>query len=191
MNTDNIFFNLCHPILDKLSDGKTLKLGFRIYFYVFGVLAMLAGLFAGFQLLDADINLWTIILFLAFSFTGWMIFQICWYRAKSIKNVPDSEYVVSAIFSIFIRSIGEIAATIFVVVGFVSGLVALLSDVRNEIAEAGPVAMVVGPIAGFLVIALFYFIAERLSALPAIAVNTSKDSELKKTPTTSGDLLDN
>ena len=173
MDTDNIFFNLCHPILKRLKDGKVIKLGFSIFFYIFGVAAILGGLIFGAKPFEYIVDIWTIIMFLATAFTGWMVFQICWYRAKSIKHVPDSEFVVSAIFAIFIRTIGEIFATVIVVVGFTSGLVALFSDTRGVASEFGVAAIVAGPVIGFLVIAVFYFIAERLSALPAIAVNTN------------------
>tara|TARA_B110000046_G_C12981925_1_gene393740 strand:+ start:447 stop:569 length:123 start_codon:yes stop_codon:yes gene_type:complete len=36
----------------------------------------------------------------------------------------------------------------------------------------GPIAIIAGPIVDFLVIAVFYFIAKRLSALSEIAANT-------------------
>jgi hypothetical protein len=193
MKTDNVFFNLCHPILDKLSDGIVLKQGFRIFFYVVGVLSLLGGILLGYQPLSVDVNVWSIILLLATTFTGWIIFQICWYRARTIKAVQDSEFVVSAIFAIFIRSIGEIAATILVITGFITGLVALFSDAGGYTDDAGAVFIVVGPIMGFLAIALFYFIAERLSALPTIAVNMSKDkvSVAPKAVSSNSDLLDN
>jgi hypothetical protein len=38
----------------------------------------------------------------------------------------------------------------------------------------GPIAIILGPVVGFLIISFFYFIAERLSALPEIAANTKK-----------------
>lgn len=190
MNTDNIFFNLCHPILDKLKDGKVLKLGFAIFFYIFGVAALLIGLIRGVDVFESEVNIWTIILFLSLTFTGWMVFQICWYRAKSIKAVPNSDFVVSAIFAIFIRTMGEIIATVLVVNGFLTGLLALFTD-AGLAGEFGVAAIVAGPILGFLIIALFYFIAERLSALPAIAVNTRNPVASKKTSSPSEDLLDN
>ena len=191
MKTDNVFFNFCHPFLDKLSDGKILKHGFSIFFYIIGVLFFLASALFGYQFLDIDVNIWSVILFVSFVFTGWILFQICWYRARSVKSVPDSQFVVSAIFSIFIRSLGEMAATVFTVTGFVAGLVPLLSDQRGAIADAGPVAIVVGPIIGFLVITLFYFIAERLSVLPQIAVNTDKNSgDEQEKNSSQNDLLD-
>lgn len=181
MNTDNIFFNLCHPILERLKDGGVLKTGFSIFFYILGGAAILGGIILGADPFSVIVNIWSILYFLTAAFTGWMVFQICWFRAKSIKSVPDSEFVVSAIFSIFIRSVGEIIATVFVIVGFVTGLIALFSD-GPAAGEGGVAAIVAGPVIGFLVIAVFYFIAERLSALPAIAVNTSsKDTSTSVT----------
>ena len=173
MNTNNIFFNLCHPILSKLSDGHMVKLGFRFFLGLFAVLSLLGGLYFGYQPLDAIINIWSILFFLSSAFTGWMVFQICWFRAGTIKETPDSRFVVSAIFSVFIRTIGEITATICVVLGVMGGLIALFSDFGRMI-PGGPIAIVAGPVVGFLIISFFYFIAERLSALPEIAVNTKK-----------------
>ena len=182
MNTDNIFFNLCHPILERLKDGGVLKTGFSIFFYILGGAAILGGIILGAEYFRIGIyDIWSILYFLTTAFTGWMVFQICWFRAKSIKSVPDSEFVVSAIFSIFIRSVGEIIATVFVIVGFVTGLIGLFSDTPAA-GDIGVAAIVAGPVIGFLVIAVIYFIAERLSALPAIAVNTSsKDTSTSVT----------
>ncbi|MDG1913389.1 MAG: hypothetical protein P8I55_02235 [Crocinitomix sp.] len=181
MNTDNIFFNLCHPILERLKDGGVLKTGFSYFFYILGGAAILGGIILGAEPFQYIVNIWSIIGFAATAFAGWMVFQICWFRAKSIKSVPDSEFVVSAIFSIFIRSIGEIIATVLVVLGFTTGLVALFSDIPS-VSDVGVAGIVIGPVVGFLVIAVFYFIAERLSALPAIAVNTSsKDTSTSVT----------
>lgn len=173
MNTNNIFFNFCHPILSKLNDGQVIKLGFRLFLGLFAVLSLLGGLYFGYQPLDIVVNLWSILFFLSSAFTGWMVFQICWFRAGTIKETPDSRFVVSAIFSIFIRTLGEILATIFVVIGVMGGLVALFSDL-GKMTPGGPIAIIAGPVVGFLIISFFYFIAERLSALPEIAVNTKK-----------------
>ena len=173
MNTNNIFFNLCHPILSKLSDGHMVKLGFRFFLGLFAVLSLLGGLYYGYQPLDVVVNIWSILFFLSSAFTGWMVFQICWFRSGTIKETPDSRFVVSAIFSVFIRTIGEIAATICIVIGVMGGLIALFSDF-GKMTPGGPIAIIAGPVVGFLIISLFYFIAERLSALPEIAVNTKK-----------------
>jgi uncharacterized YccA/Bax inhibitor family protein len=102
-----------------------------------------------------------------------MVFQICWFRATTIKETPDSRFVVSAIFSIFIRTIGEIIATICTVIGVIGGLIAIFSELGRMI-PGGPIAIILGPVVGFLIISFFYFIAERLSALPEIAANTKK-----------------
>jgi hypothetical protein len=173
MNTNNIFFNLCHPILSKLSDGHMIKLGFRFFLGLFAVLSLLGGIYFGYQPLDIAVNIWSILFFLSSTFTGWMVFQICWFRAGTIKETPDSRFVVSAIFSVFIRTIGEITATICTVIGVMGGLIALFSDFGRMI-PGGPIAIIAGPVVGFLIISFFYFIAERLSALPEIAVNTKK-----------------
>lgn len=173
MNTNNIFFNLCHPILSKLSDGHMIKLGFRFFLGLFAVVSLLGGLYLGFQPLDAAVDIWSILFFLSSAFTGWIVFQICWFRAGTIKDTPDSRFVVSAIFSVFIRTIGEITATICTVIGVMGGLIAIFSDFGRMI-PGGPIAIIAGPVVGFLIISFFYFIAERLSALPAIAANTQK-----------------
>ena len=176
MNTNNIFFNFCHPILKKLGDGQMIKLGFRIFLGVFAVIGLLGGLFFGYQPLSNSVGFWEILFLLCSAFTGWIVFQICWFRAGTIKDTPDSRFVVSAIFSIFIRTIGEIIAAICSIIGVVGGLIALFSDFGRMI-PGGPIAIIAGPIVGFLFIAVFYFIAERLSALPEIAVNTSKSQD--------------
>ncbi len=173
MNTNNIFFNLCHPILSKLSDGHMIKLGFRFFLGLFAVVSLLGGLYLGFQPLDAAVDIWSILFFLSSAFTGWIVFQICWFRAGTIKDTPDSKFVVSAIFSVFIRTIGEITATICTVIGVMGGLIAIFSDFGRMI-PGGPIAIIAGPVVGFLIISFFYFIAERLSALPASAANTQK-----------------
>lgn len=151
-----------------------IKLGFRIFLGLFAVLGLLGGLYLGYQPFNNSMDgFWSFIFFLSSAFTGWMIFQICWYRAGTVKDTPDSRFVVSAIFSVFIRTIGEIFAAIFVVLGVTGGLVAIFSEVGRLI-PGGPIAIVAGPVVGFLIISFFYFVAERLSALPEIAVNTSK-----------------
>ena len=163
---NNMFFNWCHPFLNKLSEGATIKLGFRIFLYILGVLALLGGLA---NLYGALTNFMADYFFFSIGmlFASWIALQVCWFRAQSIANVPNSKYVVSAIFAIFLRANGEIWAT-YLAVGGVTG--ALIKGFPG-----GPLAIVIGPVVGFVVITLFYFFAERLGALPEIAVNTKKD----------------
>lgn len=191
---NNLFFNLSHPLLHNLNEGKTIKLGFKILFWLIGAASLLFALYSVYHFFDVKmyksisfdenmrpkegINSWAFVFLIATVFAHWIIFQICWFRASTINQTADSRFVVSAIFSIFIRAVGEIVSTYLVVIGFVTGLIALFSDVRNSMllmdADLGVASIVVGPIIGFLIIAIFYFIAERISALTEIAVNTKK-----------------
>ena len=64
MNTDNIFFNLCHPILERLKDGGVLKTGFSIFFYILGGAAILGGIILGADPFSVIVNIWSILYFL-------------------------------------------------------------------------------------------------------------------------------
>ncbi len=177
---NNLFFNLSHPLLEKLNEGRTIKLGFKIFFWLIGTASLLFALYSVYQFFDMEmykIDVWAYLLLVATLFAHWIIFQICWFRASTIHATQDSRFVVSAIFSIFLRAIGEIIATYLVVIGFITGFIALFSDLNSSSLipnDFGVASILAGPIVGFLVISVFYFFAERISALPEIAVNIKK-----------------
>ncbi len=166
---DNVFFNFSHPLLRKLNDGATIKLGFKIFFWVMAGLNLLFGLYSLYNSIAHGFVFGVFLMGIGLLFASWICFQICLFRANTISEVPDSKYVVSAIFAIFLRATGEIFAT-YLVVG---GVTATLAP--GAFNEFGALSIVLGPVIGFLVISFFYFLAERLSALPEIAVNTKKD----------------
>jgi hypothetical protein len=167
---DNVFFNFSHPLLRKLNDGATIKLGFKIFFWVMAGLNLLFGLYSFYQGVSNGFHFGVFIASLGLLFASWISFQICLFRATSVSQVPDSRYVVSAIFAILLRGIGEIMATYFTVAGVTAALIP-----AGGYNEFGFLSLVLGPVVGFLAITFFYFLAERLSALPEIAVNTKKD----------------
>jgi len=190
---ENVFFNLSHPILKKLDEGQWMKIGFTLLHRIIAVAFIAIGVYAAYQFFDHSawktitydsdyrpvegFSLWAVLFLLVTLFACWISFQIAWFRAARIMTIPSSRYVVSAIFSSFIRMIGEVIAALVFITATSAGIFSLFSDNLRGLlptAEIGVAGIVIGPVFGFLIIAFTYFIAERIAALPEIAVNTSK-----------------
>lgn len=192
----NVFFNFCHPVLAKLDEGQWIKIGFTFLHRFIAVAFIVIGLYAAYQFFDHSawktvtydsdfrpkegFSVWAVLFLLVTLFACWISFQIAWFRAARIMEIPSSRYVVSAIFGSFIRMIGEVVAALVFITATSAGLFSLFSDNVNGLlptAEIGVAGLVVGPVFGFLIIAFTYFVSERISALPEIAVNTSKKQD--------------
>tara|TARA_B110000285_G_scaffold15442_1_gene15219 strand:+ start:369 stop:980 length:612 start_codon:yes stop_codon:yes gene_type:complete len=201
MNTDNVFFNFCHPIIKKLDEGQWIKLGFTFLHRVIAVSFLLIGLYALYNFFDAEgwksfsydenfrpvegFNFGSVLFLFVSLFACWIAFQIAWFRATRIMEIANSRYVVNAIFSSFVRMIGEVMASIVVITATSAGVFSLFSDNLNGIipvTEIGVAGIIAGPVLGFLIIAVSYFLAERISATPEIAVNTGVMNRSKSSP---------
>jgi hypothetical protein len=112
---------------------------------------------------------------------------LLWWRRKNdliAITSQNNEFIASVIFAHFLQTIGEILAIYLAVVGtgvcLVCGI--FLGSERNyELDNVLPIHPNVGligvigfPVAGFLVLIFFRFIAEQIKALATIATNTKK-----------------
>lgn len=182
---DNLFFNFSIPFIKKLDDGKTIKLVFKIFFWVLGCLCLLGGL-ASFILFFTNLGdlgggaiVGGFLVTLGLVFAMWISFQILFYRAKSIDKISTGSFVVSQIVSIYFKVVGEILAVMITSVGVTTGLASLFAGRElarvagaGSFVDMGVSAIITAPIFAFLIITLFYLLSETILCLPAIAKNS-------------------
>jgi len=193
--SNKLFFN---RILDALSDGKIMKSSMALAFRIIGVLSALVGVViiiricnTGFsEFMPAKIVIGTIILAITIAVAFFAIFQIWFYRAKSIQKITLSDFVVIPIISILLRTLGEIYLVFGLAISLGGMFVFWLS---GSLTELFPLASNLFPdffpntgspfltgifffltvnIIAFLILALFYFLAETAIVLVTIANNT-------------------
>jgi hypothetical protein len=191
MNMNNIFFNFSHPLLEKLNEGKTIKFGFQLFFWVLAVLSLLAALYVLYMFFNymgalptAKAKIAGFLYTLSMVFALWISFQIFLFRAKTIADLHNSSYVVTPIVSIFFRTFGEVMACIIFTAGVVAGLSSLIAGSEfaglpgaGAFAQYGVGAIIAAPIMAFMFISFFYLIAEGISCLPEIAVSTKRTAD--------------
>jgi hypothetical protein len=188
---NNIFFNFSHPLLEKLNEGKTIKFGFQLFFWVLSALSLLAALYILYMFFNnmgslpsAKAKFAGFLYTLSMVFALWISFQIFIFRAKSIGLLHNSSFVVTPIVSIFFRTFGEVLATIIFTAGVVAGLSSLIAGSEfsglpgaEAFTQYGVGAIIAAPIFAFVVISFFYLIAEGISCLPDIAVSTKRTAD--------------
>lgn len=191
----NFFFN---RILDALNNGHVIKSSVALAFRIIGVLSILFGIIiiiricnTGFsEYMPAKIVIGTIIFAITVAIAIFAIFQIWFYRAKTVENIILSDFVVIPIISILLRALGEIYLVFglavslggMFVIWFAGSPVGLFplagifvpSFIYNTGSEflTGILFFLSVNIIAFLILALFYFLAETAIVLVTIANNT-------------------
>ncbi len=191
-----IVLNFFKPVLDALDDGKIIRLVISFILQFFGVLSLIGGVYILVEILKVSFELPTegtiggLILSIIFIAAVLAVVQIYFYRAKNIRDLGESQFTVIPIFSILLRCLGEVYATIGVAIGVGGCIFIWLSGSEIEElfellgkffplppfeAEAtflgGLIFLVYSALLSFVVILLFYFLAESTIVLVDIAKN--------------------
>jgi len=176
--------NFFHPVLEALSDGRVIRNTVVWVLRILVVLVLLGGLYVlintfklAFQAPAAEATVGGLLLGLIFIFAVGCVAQILWYRSDKIDQLRSTTFTVIPIVSILFRAAGEIYATLGVSVGvggclfiwfaktspyyMLRGLGGLLpSGPAGETFLDGLLFMAWLCVASFLVLVLFYFLAE-------------------------------
>jgi hypothetical protein len=184
-----------YPVLESLDEGGVMRTIGAIGLRCVGVLVALGGLLGlvevlrfSFQANAAEITLAGLVLGLAILGAVAIILQIFFYRADCIRDLPTSRFTVIPIFSIMVRTAGEVYAALTSVIG-VAGCLALWLAGRSVLPMLGAFGLLLlsnpsdssflGGLAfaftvlvvAMVVLILSYFFAESIVVLADIATN--------------------
>jgi hypothetical protein len=180
------FTNFSKPYLDFIGKGKL----FVIIYTVMAIINLLlpfviiymvvdSGLlrYGGARFVFAFIFSWLVI---AFAF--WVGFQLWWDRKSKVKFFEDSEFIATPMFSEIIQTFGEWLGTLIGIIGAGVGLIAtiflgnssasLFEAIGMDFMPSGIIAVVAGPLIGFIIVILSRFVAEQMRLLVALVNNT-------------------
>lgn len=189
---DNKFFTLIKPYLDYIDAGKLYKQPFRILYQVIAILMLIFPFGLLYKLIDtgifkygtAGMILGFILIWLIIAGAGWFSFQLWWNRAGQITQTSQvgDDFVATPVLSNLVQTFGEWLGSYIAVVGFLSTLIAMIF--MGDTSSLGVIPGIGGgngllgllyfPIAGFIIIVVFRWLAELMRALVAIANNTRK-----------------
>jgi hypothetical protein len=181
-----LFIRFAKPYLDFIGKGKLFSLIYVIMAVLnlllpFAVIFMVveSGIlgFGGAEFIVAFILSWLVV-----AFACWTGFQLWWDRKSKVKLLENEDFIVTPLFSEIIQTFGEWLGTLIGIIGAGVGLIAaiFLGDYAYTLFQAigmgfmpsGIVAIVAGPLTGFLIIILSRFVAEQLRLLVALVNNT-------------------
>jgi len=191
-------FSFLDPFIAKLSNGRFLRFTFALLLRISAWLAGVSGVILVFIFLGAAFRSSNVGMILgsiiAAVFSVALVFcqiAILLYRARTIAELPDSNYTIIPIFSILLRQCGESALAAYSLIGVGGCLFIWLTDSSplsqlSGLQELTPMAMpgagagflgglwflVAMLVLAFLFILVFYFLAELIEVLPEIANNT-------------------
>jgi len=184
-----------HPVLEVLSDGRVIRKIVVWALRILAVLVLLGGLYVlinifrfAFQAPSAEFTIGGLLLGLIFIVAVGCVAQIWWYRSGKIDALSDTTFTVIPIMSILFRAMGEGYATLGVSVGVGGCLFIWFTKnspfgMLRELGAFLPSAPIGGGfvdgliflaylcVASFLVLVLFYFLAESTLLLVDIAHN--------------------
>lgn len=192
MLMDNKFFTLIKPYLNYIDEGKLYKQPFRILYQVIAVVMLLVPFALLYQLIDmgifkhgtAGMIVAFILIWLVVAAAGWFSFQLWWERAGQLSQTSQQgdDFVATPVVSNLLQTFGEWLGSYMAVVGFLATLIAMIF--MGNTAGLGVIPGIGGgnglwglisfPIAGFITIVVFRWLAEMMRALVAIANNTRK-----------------
>jgi len=177
--------------LRKISEGSIFRTLFAWALKIFAVLTVIGILFSSVKLwkavggegvpFRAYLGLFLLQLFLLA--LGFIVINILLVRSEDIERQPiGADYMVTPIFVIFQKMLGEIAAATYAVLGVGMGLFIWISGVDLPLPIpglgagdgfiGGLMAMVMGFLIGFIFLCLSYLMAELTGAVVDIARNT-------------------
>jgi hypothetical protein len=184
-----------YPVLAALDEGSPMRTAWAIVLRCAGVLIALGGTYAfvevlrlSFQAPKAEIAIAGLVLAIGILAAVAMILQVFFYRAACIRDLPASRFTVIPIFSLMLRTAGEVYAALAGVTG-IAGCLFLWLAGQNPLIMLGefgallPGRSVEGTFLGGLIFAftllitaivvliLAYFFAESIVVLADIATN--------------------
>lgn len=192
MLMDNKFFTMIKPYLNYIDEGKLYKQPFRILYQVIAAVMLLVPFALLYQLIDmgifkhgtAGMIVAFILIWLVVAAAGWFSFQLWWERAGQLSQTSQQgdDFVATPVVSNLLQTFGEWLGSYMAVVGFLATLIAMIF--MGNTAGLGVIPGISGgnglwglisfPIAGFITIVVFRWLAEMMRALVAIANNTRK-----------------
>lgn len=185
-------FLVLKPLIQKTAESDFFKKCFLWFFRVLAALTFIGFIFVSVKLwgnvsstLPAEVIVIFVIAQLILLFMTFVIINIMLIRADDIAAIPQAtDYIVVPVFILILKMTGEILGSIFALVGIIFGIAMMVvkSDAGglsaipmvNYFADAGIAAIIVGPMYGLFMLALFHAFAELLTVLVDIARNTKK-----------------
>lgn len=177
---------ILEPFLKKISNGVLFNNIFSWLLKIFSGLTLLVTLWVSWKLwsnlsgsLPPEYFISALVAEIFLLAAGFVVFNILLIRANDIRNLPSVKiYVVTPVFVLFIRTLGEVLGSLYALLGLAIGLSSLLVDTPMLPIPlpglTGAFAAIIGSIVGFFVVAYSYVFAEALNALVDIARNTKK-----------------
>ncbi len=185
-------FLLLKPVLSMISEGNFFTKVFCWVLRIFAALMLIGFIFGSYRLwyplsfgFEAKIVAANIFLQVIFAGLAYGIINILWYRSVDIDALPQStDYIVIPVCVVFIKMVGEILGLVYVLGGLAAGLgIWIVGNVPMGIPglsligggggfAGGLSAIITGPILGFLLLSLFYLVAEQIGVFVDIARNT-------------------
>jgi len=183
------------PVLEALERGAVIRKTVQIVLLVASVLVALSGLLTvitvakfAFQMPSSEITIGGLLLaaFLLVAFAA--MTQILWYRSSSVREIPEGPYTVVPIFSLLLRTVGELYATMLGLLGLGGCLFIWLTktsplELMGQYGQFLPDMLRVGTsflsgitfaglslVFALLALVVFYFLAESSMVLVDIAI---------------------
>lgn len=192
MLMDNKFFTLIKPYLRYIDDGNLYKQPFRILYQIIAIVMLLVPFWLLYQLIDlgvfkhgtAGMVVAFILIWIVVAGAGWFSFQLWWERSGQLTQTSQSgdDFVATPVLSNLLQTFGEWLGSYMAAVGFLATLIAMifmgntsgLGMIPGLGGANGIMGLVYFPIAGFITVVVFRWLAEMMRALVAIANNTRK-----------------
>jgi hypothetical protein len=186
--------NFFKPVLDALNDGKVIRSSIALFLQILGVLSIVGGVYLLIEILKASFDLPTegtiggLLLSIILIAAVLAVAQIFFYRSTNVRDLGESQFTVIPIFSILFRCFGEIYATLGVAIG-VGGCIFIWFSKYNPLYLLGLIGhffpsfspegtflggllfLVYFALLSFVIIVVFYFLAESTVVLVDIAKN--------------------
>jgi len=187
------FLSFLNPVLHKLDDGNVIRSSIALALQMLAIFTLVAAVFLivyvlkeAFQLPGVGPTVGGLIFALIFVVTALSVYQIFTFRAGNIRDLGESPFTVIPIFSILFRAVGEIYAALGIAVGvggclfiwlaqlnpmyLLGGVGGLLPSLSPDSTFLGGILFLVYlGIASFLVLIVFYFLAEASLVMVDIA----------------------
>jgi hypothetical protein len=194
-------FLVLKPFLKMISQGKFFSLIFTWVLRVFAGLTVIGFLFGSYTLWYTIINaigpmetsmairfiIATLFLQIILAAMVYAVINILWFRSVDIEALPQAtDYIVIPVMVVFIKMTGETIAVFYALAGIAAGLAMWIAGAMPmPIPGLGPlsggagfvgglIAIIGGPILGFMFLSLFYFLAEQIGVFVDIAKNTKR-----------------
>lgn len=184
---------ILRPLLRKISEGSIFRTLFSWALKIEAALTIVGVIYGSVKLwglvkgggAPASAYLGLIIVQVAILLLGIILVNILLVRAEDIEKQPlGADYIVTPIFVVFQKTLGEIGAAIYAVLGIAGGLFIWISGAEIPLPVpglsggdgfvGGLVAMIMGVSIGFVILSVSYLTAELTGAVVDIARNTKK-----------------